>query len=297
MSPLRRQKGRQSRARAGRQARARARRQQLIERERRAYGRRRPEGRLATARSASRSAAQKTLRQVGPGLERLLGGLAGGLRWLLAWTLRLAALLERGIRALLVGLRAAGSRGLAAAERYATPGRVLVAVTGGVAACLVVSQFVAYRGVEVGQAQYSEVSTIAPPPQTDRIDAGAAHAYLLIPLAAFAVAVALLALMSGRWRLCRLVSAVGLAGIVISLAIDLPKGLDLGTAGTVYAGAKATMTEGFYAQLAASAVLVLCGWALGINVRQEAGAPQRRRRPRRSRPRPRRATSVAGGGA
>jgi hypothetical protein len=289
MTPLRRQKGRQSRARA--------RREQLIKRERRAYGRRRREGRLAAARSASGGAAEKTLRQVRAALERLLGGLGGGLRWLLGWTLRLAALLGRGIGALLLGLRAAGSRGLAAAERYATPGRVLVAVTGGAAACLVVSQFVAYRGVEVGQAQYSEVSTIAPAPQTDRIDAGAAHAYLLIPLAAFAVAIALLALLSGRWRLSRLVSAVGLAGIVISLAIDLPKGLDLGTAGAVYAGAKATMTEGFYAQLAASAVLVLCGWALGINLRQEAGAPQRRRRPRRSRSRPRRAASVAGGGA
>jgi hypothetical protein len=262
---------------------------------RRRRPRRRPD--LAGLRSASASGARATVRQARPGVRRLSAGLGTALGRLVAWPLRLAALVERAAKRLLAGGAALGRSALEIAERHATPERVLVLVTGGAAGCLVVSQFVAYRGVEVGQPQYSEVSTIAPPPQTDRIDAGAAHAYVLIPLAAIAVVIAVAALLSGRWRLGRLVSLVGLIGIAISLAIDLPKGLDAGTAGLAFAGAKATMTEGFYVQLATSVVLVLCGWVLSVNLRQRAGAPARNRRTRRSRPRPRRAPSVAGGGA
>ena len=89
--------------------------------------------------------------------------------------------------------------------------------------------------------------------EVDPIKAGDAHAYVLLPLAAIAVVIALMAIISRRWQLGRLVSVIGLAGIAISLAIDLPKGLDAGTAGNAFAGAKATLTNGFYAQLAASA--------------------------------------------
>ena len=259
--------------------------------------RRVPRPNLQGLRSASTSGARATVRQAQPGVRRLFAGLGRALGWLLIWPLRLAALIEWAITRLITGLRGLGGRALQIAERHATPERVLVLVTGGAAGCLVASQFVAYRGVEVGQPQYTEVSTIAPAPQTDRIDAGAAHDYVLIPLAVIAVAIAVVALLSGRWRLGRLVSVVGLIGIAISLGIDLPKGLDPGTAGAAFAGANATMTEGFYAQLAASAVLVFCGWVLSINLRQRAGAPARWHRTRGSRTRPRRAPSVAGGGA
>jgi hypothetical protein len=214
-----------------------------------------------------------------------------------AQLLRLAALVEVAVATLLTTVVGLSRRALALAERQATPERVLVIVIGAAGGCLVASQFVAYRGVEVGQPQYAEVSAIAPPPQTDRIDAGAAHAYLLVPLAVLAVAIAVVALLSGRWRLARLVSLIGLAGITISLAIDLPKGLDAGTAGAAFAGAKATMTEGFYAQLAASAVLTLCGFTLGRDLRRRAGAGERMRRTWPSQPRARRAPSVAGRGA
>ncbi len=237
------------------------------------------------------------MRQTAPGARRLLGSIGGALGWLLAWPLRLGGLLARLIAGLLHGARAFGARTLELAERYVTPERVLVAVTAAAAACLAYSQFVDYRGVEVGQPQYQQVSTIAPAPQTDRVLAGDAHAFVLVPLAAIALVIALVALISGRWRLGRLVSVIGLIGIAISFAIDLPKGLDAGTAGTAFAGAKATLTNGFYAQLAASAVLVLCGWVLSINLRRRAGAATGRRRARRRRLRPRRAPSIAGGGA
>jgi hypothetical protein len=253
--------------------------------------------RLEGLRSASRSGARATVRQTAPGARRLIGGIAGLLGRLAALLLRIAGLAERAVLTIVDAVTGIGGRALGFAERQLTPERVLVAVIAAAGGLLVYSQFVAYRGVEVGQPQYSEVSTVAPAPQTDRIDAGAAHAYVLIPLAAIAVAIALLALLSGRWRLGRLVSLIGLLGIAISLAIDLPKGLDAGTAGTAFAGAKATMTEGFYAQLAASAVLVLCGWVLSVDLRLRAGVPAGKRRFRRPWARQRRAPSVAGGGA
>jgi hypothetical protein len=251
---------------------------------------------LAGLRSASTRGARATAEQVTPGIGRAGSRLGAFLGWLVAWPLRLAALLERLARSLLSVLAALGSGTLAFAERHLTPERVLVLVTTGAAACLIGSQFTAYRGVEVGQPQYSSVSAVAPAPQTDRIDAGAAHAYILIPLAVIAVVIAVVALVTGRWRLTRLISLIGLAGIAVSLAIDLPKGLDAGTAGVAFAGAKATLTDGFYVQLAASAVLVLCGWVLGTNLRQRDATPTRRRAPR-SEPRPHGTASVAGGGA
>jgi hypothetical protein len=261
----------------------------------RGRGRRRP--RLGGLRTASSSGARATVRQAQPGVRRIAAAIGRLLAWPLAWLLRFAGLVERGLAALIAAVVALCRGGLRLAERYATPERVAVLVTGGAAACLVVSQFTAYRGVEVGQPQYTSVSSIAPPPQTDRIDAGAAHAYVLVPLAVLALAIALLALISNRWRLGRLVSAIGLAGIAISLAIDLPKGLDAGTPGIAFAGAKATLTNGFYAQLAASAVLVLCGLVLSMNLRRRGEAAARRPRTPPSRPRASSEPSVAGGGA
>jgi hypothetical protein len=199
MSPLRRRKRRSSRART--------RRQELVERERLQYGREqvseqpeevaeapRPDrgrapragrkerrSRLGGLRQASAGGARATVRHARPGVRRIFGGVGRALGWLVAWVLRLAELVERATTGLLGGIVGAGQRALAFAERYVTPERVLVVVIGGAAGCLGVSQFVAYRGVEVGQPQYSDVSTIAPPPQTDRIDAGAAHAYVLVP--------------------------------------------------------------------------------------------------------------------
>jgi len=319
MSPLRRRKGRTSRARA--------RRQELIQRERQAYGgkhpgqapesppgtpRPRPQGKPAARRAArARRTRQPRPRGIrgawaggGPSLGRarraalrLGAALRRGLAWSVAWLLRLAGQIERGVIAVVTAIRRAGRRALELAERIATPERVLVVVTAAAAACLVASQFVTYRGVEVGQPQYAQVSTIAPPPQTDRVDAGAAHAYVLIPLAAIAAGLAIAALVTRRWRLGRLVALIGLLGIAVSLAIDLPKGLDAGTAGVAFAGARATLTEGFYAQLSACSVLALGGWLLGASLRPHTRASARRHRRRGRRARPSRAPSVAGGEA
>lgn len=314
MSPFRRRKKRSSRAQTRRQ-------RGLVERERRQYGRdrssppseaarpdaevsRRARGRagpkrrarLGGFRDASRSGVRASARRTGPGARRLLGSAGRGVGRVFALVLRIADLVERALVRVFDAIVDAFDLALDLGERWLTPERALVAVIVGAAACLGVSQFVAYRGVEVGQPQYVDVSSVAPAPQTDRIDAGAAHAYVLLPLALIAVAIAVVALVTRRWRLARLVSVIGLLGIAVSLAIDIPKGLDAGTAGSAFQGANATLTEGFYAQLAASAAMVLCGWMLSMNLRRGAGAAQRRQ-VRSHRPPPRRAPSVAGGGA
>jgi hypothetical protein len=108
--------------------------------------------------------------------------------------------------------------------------------------------------------------------------AGEAHAYLLIPVAAVAAMLAVLALATRRWQLGRLVALAGLIGIAIVLLIDLPKGLDEGSAGIGYAGAHAALRDGFYAELAASAVLVVCGLLLSINLRRARRPASRRMR-------------------
>jgi hypothetical protein len=317
MSPLRRQK----RPQEG-DLRVRARRARLAARERQQYQLERAEAQpdaeqpsaastgrvrrrrrralrpgLAGLRRASTTGARATARQAQPSLRRIVASLGSALAWVAAALLRLAAVLEAALAKLVAAFIELGRRAFGLAQRHAPPDRVLVAVTGAAAGCLIVSQFVAYRGVEVGYPQYAEVSSVVQPQQTDRIAAGAAHAYVLVPLAAIAFGIAVLALISGRWRLGRLVSLIGLAGIAIGLAIDLPKGLDAGTAGAAFAGAKATMTEGFYAQLAASAGLILCGIGLERELKQRAGASEPRPRRRTSRRRAPRAPSVARGGA
>ncbi|MEK6277456.1 MAG: hypothetical protein AABM29_05545 [Actinomycetota bacterium] len=244
---------------------------------------------------ASVSGLRATAERAGPATKDAAHALGRGAAWVAVLLLRLFALAERLLAAVFSAATVATARTVAFLERQVSPERALLGVTGGAAACLALSQFVAYRGVDVGRPDYAEVSNVAPPPQTALSDAGAAHAYVLVPLAALALVIALLAVTRRRWRLGRLVAGVGLVGILISLAIDLPKGLDAGTAGVAFAGAKATMKEGFYVQLASSLTLVVCGLLLGRYIR---GAQRTARSPSpKLRPRPRQAPSVARGGA
>ena len=135
------------------------------------------------------------------------------------------------------------------------------------ALALAASQFVDYHGVGVGASDYTgEVGSVAPAPNTDRATTGSAHAYVLLPVAIAALVLTVLTF-TGRWRLGRGIALLGLAGIAVSLAIDLPQGLDAGIPGVAYYGAKAELLEGFWAQLAASATLVALGLLLGAYVR------------------------------
>jgi len=161
---------------------------------------------------------------------------------------------------------------------------VAIAVAG---ACLVVSQFLDYRAVEIGQPGYAGLGSIASPPTVDPKSAGDVHAYLLVPVGALAIALGLLGIGRERRRLGLGVAGLGLLAIATILLVDLPAGLDTGAQTSRFAGATAVLEEGFYAELAAASGLVLAGllyYARPCRIRTNSSgraASARRRRPRR----------------
>jgi hypothetical protein len=205
------------------------------------------------------------------------------LRPLLAFFFRGVALIERGTRwacALLVRLATAAS------ELF-TPGRAAAAVLIATGACLVASQFIDYRAVEIGQPGYAGLPQVAHAPTVEARTAGAAHAYLLVPIGALAAALGLLALVRERRNLGLVVAALGLVSLALILLVDLPAGLDEGSQSSRFAGATAVLEDGFFAELAAAGGMVLAGLLyyarpcrIRINLSGRA-ASARRRRPRR----------------
>ena len=166
-----------------------------------------------------------------------------------------------------------------ATRRHVTP-RSTVAFVGVVAAVgLGVSQFFDYHGVAVDAPDYAgEIGAIAPVPMTDLKTAGSAHLWLLLPVAALA-AVMMVAAYRGRTRLSGGVAICGLVGLAIALAVDLPQGLEVGRAGLAFNGTEARLLEGFWAEVACSAVLILCGGLLAHYSRGVTRERRRRRKP------------------
>jgi len=168
-----------------------------------------------------------------------------------------------------------------------TPQRAICGVILASAVCLAVSQFVDYRSVEIGQPAYAGLSAASPP--TVGVEAaGEAHSYLLIPVALLAAVAAVLALRPGRRGLGRVVIGLGLFSIALILLVDMPAGLDAGAQSSRFAAATAVLDEGFYAQLAAAAGLVIGGLLyyarpcrIRINLSGRAASARRRRRRRR----------------
>jgi hypothetical protein len=235
------------------------------------------------------------VRTAGLGLARLLAGAVGEIGRAIVVVGeavgRLELKLARVVAIPLLGLLRGGRAAIRLGERVITPTRAVGAVVLAAAIMLAASQFVDYRGVEIGVPQYEGVEAVAPPPQTDRDPAGAAHSYLLLPVAVLAIGALAFAL-RGRWQLGRAVSLLGLIAVAVSLLVDMPKGLDEGLTSRAFEGARATLIEGFWVQLSAAAVLVVAGALLSRYVRlrgQPAG-----RRTRRTRRRSRRAAPAAG---
>lgn len=184
------------------------------------------------------------------------------------------------------------------AEREVTLARAFATIGAVGAIALGVSQFVDYRGIAVGADQYAgEVGAVADVPRVEVKTAGEAHAYLLLPLAVAALALVWLTL-RGRPRLGWALATVGAIGLIVTLAVDLPKGLDAGALGDAYAGTEAQLLAGFWIQLIASTALLVSGIALSrvVSPRGEAttggrretvarpGEGSRKRRPRPARP-------------
>jgi hypothetical protein len=176
-----------------------------------------------------------------------------------------ARLLFRGLARLERFLLRSRERAVRAATRASavlTPQRGICLAILGAAGCLLAAQFVDYRAVEIGQPGYAGLPA-ANAPTVDAEAAGQAHAYLLVPVALLAAALALVVLRNGRRRgLGRIVFALGALSLAVVLLVDLPAGGDAGELTSRFSGASAVLLDGFYAQIAAAAGLMLGGMLL-----------------------------------
>lgn len=184
-------------------------------------------------------------------------------------------------------LTAISTRAATRTSALITPARGICLLILASAVCLVVSQFITYSSIEIGQPAYAGL-TSATPPTVAAESAGAAHAYVLIPLAAIAAFVAAMMLRTERRGLSRIVIGLGLLCIALILIIDLPAGSDVGAQSSQFSGAKAVLESGFYAELAAAAGLLIGGLLyyarpcrIPINLSGRAASARRRRRRRR----------------
>lgn len=239
----------------------------------------------AWTRAADRRANALLLRSW-PSLERVLRRLrrlaARAWRRLRPVAMRLFRLLWRLERALL-RTRDLAVRAATRASAVLTPQRAIGATVVASAACLAVAQFVEYRAVEVGQPGYAGLPA-ATPPTVAAEKAGEAHAYLLAAVALLAAALAALAMRNPRRRgLGRVVFALGALSLGVVLLVDLPAGLDAGAQTSRFSGATAVLLDGFYAQIAAAAGLMLGGLLLSRAPKERKRHRYRLRKPKLAR--------------
>jgi hypothetical protein len=251
---------------------------------------------IAALRRRSRQVdrvANRGLERAYPGVVRVrhysLLAARRGWAWIWTWLRPLLALLfkalgrgdyaVRWLCALLV-------RAATAASEVVTPARAAAVVLIATGICLIASQFIDYRAVEIGQPGYAGLPQVAQAPTEAVRTAGDAHAYLLVPLGAAAAVLGLLALVRDRPRLGLFVAALGLVALTVILLVDLPRGLDEGTLTSRFSGATAVLEDGFFAELAAAGAMVLAGllyYARPCLIRISSSgraASARRRRPR-----------------
>ncbi len=179
------------------------------------------------------------------------------------------------------------ARAAARASAVVTPARATAAVIVIAGALLAISQFLDYRAVELGQPEYADLPEGAAPPTVDTQVAGQAHTYVLLPLGLIAAALGVACGRRERPRLSLAVAAIGLLSVLVILLVDRPAGLDEGAEAARFAGASAVLVDGFYAELAAAAGLLVAGllyYARPCRIRISSSgraASARRRRPRR----------------
>jgi hypothetical protein len=256
----------------------------------------------AAARRAVRPRVDFRVRLEGAGLETrrrlrpILAPLAALFAWMgpkvtraLLFVIQLiAALIALLLEVALLTLRWLGVRLLDAAiltgellRRNVRPLPTVGFVGIAAAVGLGVSQFFDYHGVVVDAPGYAgKLGAEVPAPITATETAGSAHLWVLLPVAAVAIAL-IVAAIRGRPRLAGAVSACGVLGIAVAVAIDLPQGLDAGRAAIAFNGTQAELLQGFWAEVSSSLVLVMCGGLIALYSRDTAAAGRRARRARR----------------
>jgi hypothetical protein len=197
------------------------------------------------------------------------------------------ALVESALRALGRG----AARAAIAIAAVLTPRRALGLTIAAAGALLVVSQFMDYHAVQIGeQVELLDGVQSAAPPTVDLQTAGSAHGYVLVGVGAIVVALGLAMIWRGgrMGRLAALASILaGAASLAVILLIDLPHGTDVGVQSARFASASAVLQKGFAAELAAAGAVVLGGvlyYARPCLIRislSGRAASARRRRPRR----------------
>jgi hypothetical protein len=231
---------------------------------------------------------------------RLARWLGRRLRPLAVVVLRLLGRAERGVRR--------GAAGTARAATWAsarvTPERAICGLIFACSACLLVSQFVDYRAVAVGQPGYSGVPGVASAPQVGGETPVHAHSCLLVAVALLSGALALLAARRRRPGLGRPIFLLGALCLAVALLVDRPAGLDASAQLSHFSGAEALLEDGFYSEIAAAAGMMLGGVLLVLapkaaaryharpcrtrtNLYARAASALRRRRRRRGSSRPR----------
>jgi hypothetical protein len=222
----------------------------------------------------------KRSKQLRDGTVRLAKALGKRLRPLGVLVLRVFGRGERWLRR----ASALTVRGATRASAAITPRRAICGVIFASALCLVVAQFVDFRSVEIGQPGYAGLASTTAPTVAAKTPVDV-HSYALIPIALLAAVAGAMALSPKRRGLGRVVVAFGLLSIAVILLVDLPAGLDEGAQAARFSGATAVLENGFYAQLAAAAGLVLGGLLyyarpcrIRINLSGRAASARRRRR-------------------
>jgi hypothetical protein len=187
---------------------------------------------------------------------RLLRWIGRRLRPAAVMLLRVLGFADRMVRRM--GARAV--RRSTRASAVLTPQRATAGVIVASALCLIAAQFVDYRGVEVGQPGYNGLPGAASAPRVGLETPIDAHSFLMFPIALAVVALGLLAARRARPAgLGRTIFLLGALSALLVVLIDRPAGLDVSAQSAVFSGAEAVLTEGFYAQLAAAAGMMLGG--------------------------------------
>ena len=193
----------------------------------------------------------------------IVSALAGLLRFVRGGAAAVAAFVSTFFKAL--------GRILLALDRVVTTRRGLIVIALAAGILLIVSQFLDFRAIEVGQPGYVGIQEIAQAPRLEAETPLDNHSVLLVVAGALAVLAAVGTAFS-RKRFTGLVLVLaGAVVLAIALLVDLPAGLDTADAELAFAGVKGVLLSGFWLEVGAGAVLLVSGAALAL----DAPAPRR----------------------